>query len=98
MGWLSTAQPIDKAKKNHTQPTLLLWDESNAVVPQHLKPNPTIVCKGHIRPEVLWTISMMLLNERNDVGAKDSAVDLPIDRVIRNGGKNTPLCHVDCTG
>ena len=41
---------------------------------------------------------MMLLNEGNDVGAKDMAVDLPIDRVIRNGRKNTPLCHVDCIG
>ena len=41
---------------------------------------------------------MMLLNERNDVSAKDSAVDLSIDRVIRNGRKNTPLCHVDCIG
>ena len=41
---------------------------------------------------------MMLLNEGNDVGAKDMAVDLPIDRVIRNGRKNPPLCHVDCIG
>ena len=41
---------------------------------------------------------MMLLNEGNDVGAKDLAVDLPIDRDIRNGRKNPPLCHVDCIG
>ena len=41
---------------------------------------------------------MMLLNEGNDVGAKDLAVDLPIDRVICNGRKNPPLCHVDCIG
>ena len=41
---------------------------------------------------------MMLLNEGNDVGAKDLAADLPIDRVIRNGRKYPPLCHVDCIG
>ena len=41
---------------------------------------------------------MMLLNEGNDVGAKDLAADLPIGRVIRNGKKNPPLCHVDCIG
>ena len=44
---------FDKTKKNHTQPTLLLWDESNAVVWQHLTPNPTIVCKGQ------WSFSMV---------------------------------------
>jgi len=48
-----------------------------------------MVCKGHIRQKVLWTISMMLLNEGNDVGAKDLAVDLPIDREIRNGKKKS---------
>ena len=41
---------------------------------------------------------MMLLNEGNDVGAKDLAADLPIDRMIRNGRKYPPLCHVDCIG
>ena len=41
---------------------------------------------------------MMLLNEGNDAGAKDLAVDFPIDCVIRNGRKNPPLCHVDCIG
>ena len=41
---------------------------------------------------------MMLLNEGNDVGAKDLAADLFIDRVIRNGRKYPPLCHVDCIG
>ena len=30
---------------------------------------------------------MMLLNEGNDVGAKDLAADLPIGRVIRNDKK-----------
>ena len=41
---------------------------------------------------------MMLLNEGNDVGAKDLAADVPIDCVIRNGRKYPPLCHVDCIG
>ena len=41
---------------------------------------------------------MMLLNDGKDVGAKDLAVDLPIDCVICVGRKKSPICHVDCIG
>ena len=38
----------------------------------------------------------MLLDEGNDKGAQDLAVDLPVDGIICHDGKNPPLGHLDC--
>ena len=39
---------------------------------------------------------MMLLNKRKDAGAKDVAVDLPVDGIIAMLVKNLPFFHLDC--
>ena len=38
----------------------------------------------------------MLLNKRKDAGAKDVAVDLPVDGIIAMLVKNLPFFHLDC--
>ena len=40
----------------------------------------------------------MLLDEWNDPGAQDLAVDLPIDGVVCHAGENPPLCYLDPIG
>ena len=39
-----------------------------------------------------------MLNKGKHSGAHDLAIDLQIDRVICHGGKNPPLCDLDCIG
>ena len=40
----------------------------------------------------------MVLDKEKHSGAQDMALDLQIGRVISYGGKNSPLCDLDCIG
>ena len=40
----------------------------------------------------------MVLDKKKHSGAQDMALDLQIGRVISYGGKNPPLCDLDCIG
>ena len=40
----------------------------------------------------------MVLDKEKHSGAQDMALDLQIGRVISYGGKNPPLCDLDCIG
>ena len=43
-------------------------------------------------------VSILVLDKGKNSGAHDLAIDLQIDRVICHGGKNPPLCDLDCIG
>ena len=40
----------------------------------------------------------MVLDKEKHSGAQDMALDLQIGRIISYGGKNPPLCDLDCIG
>ena len=46
--------------------------------------------KGQIRPEIVWAVTVMLLDKRKDAGAQDVDVDLPVDGIIAMLEK---ICH-----